>query len=74
MICNSDQASLSLSLWHALKNCYSAVTTQCAYLQLNDAETNPHVAALANMAYDEIDTPESLARDAKEKASCRVVI
>ena len=33
-----------------------------------EAASNPHVAALANVAYDEIDTPEALAREAKQKA------
>ena len=30
---------------------------------------NPQLAAVANAAYDDVDTPESLARDAKDKGN-----
>ena len=34
-------------------------------LQAADVAANPHLAALANMAYDGDDTPEALALEAK---------
>ena len=36
---------------------------------MEDGSANPHLAALANMAYDEDETPEAMSRDAKDKGN-----